>query len=199
MKCLHWLDPSSAWAGPDPVGAVKNIQRLGLFPVIFSAPSKQAESLGPSVGGPCCQVMAAAADVLQAWETAVSHPCPASVYCSRCDVAPEGRPIQALAHVGTLGIGGEAAYPAGGTAAAAVSLHCADSQGEGSAPDRPHHTGVHQVEEKGCRGRGSPACRCTWPAASSPVLAGTPWVPQSYPEPLLPLCSGRGRLQCGSA
>ena len=54
-------------AGPGPVRAVNDIQRLRLFPVVFALPASLVPALGEGYGAPCSRVMAAAAATLDAW------------------------------------------------------------------------------------------------------------------------------------
>ena len=61
-------------AGPDPVRAVRDIQRLRLFPVVFAPPTSLAAALGEGYGAPCTRVMAAAAAALTAWDAEVWDP-----------------------------------------------------------------------------------------------------------------------------
>ena len=52
-------------AGPDPVRAVRDIQRLCLFPIVFSVGPAMAWALGDSYGGPSSTVMSEAASLMQ--------------------------------------------------------------------------------------------------------------------------------------
>ena len=52
-------------AGPDPVRAVRDIQRLCLFPIVFSVGPVMASALGESYGGPSSTVMSEAASMMQ--------------------------------------------------------------------------------------------------------------------------------------
>lgn len=58
-------------AGPDPVGAVRLINRLRLFPTVFEPPATQRAALGDGFGSPCIVCMAAAAQLLAAWQPQV--------------------------------------------------------------------------------------------------------------------------------
>jgi len=55
------------------VRAVADIQRLGLFPAVFTAPPPLQAALGDGYGGPCSALMAAAEALLCAWNPEV-HP-----------------------------------------------------------------------------------------------------------------------------
>ena len=55
----------SLCAGPNPVRAVRDIQRLCLFPIVFSVGPVMASALGDSFGGPCSTVMSEAASLMQ--------------------------------------------------------------------------------------------------------------------------------------
>ncbi len=61
-------------AGPDPVRAVRDIQRLSLFPIVFSVGPVMSAALGDSYGEQCSSVMAAAEALLQEHSTQAS-PC----------------------------------------------------------------------------------------------------------------------------
>ena len=52
-------------AGPDPVRAVRDIQRLCLFPTVFSVGPVMASALGESYGDPSSTVMSEAASLVQ--------------------------------------------------------------------------------------------------------------------------------------
>ena len=52
-------------AGPDPVRAVRDIQRLCMFPIVFSVGPVMASALGDSYGGPSSTVMSEAASLMQ--------------------------------------------------------------------------------------------------------------------------------------
>ena len=52
-------------AGPDPVRAVRDIQRLCLFPIVFSVGPVMTSALGDSYGCPSSTVMSEAASLMQ--------------------------------------------------------------------------------------------------------------------------------------
>ena len=58
MHAMHHLSPSVA--GPAPVEAVRLLDRLSLFPVIFALPPDVQQRLGAAYGAVCATVMAAA-------------------------------------------------------------------------------------------------------------------------------------------
>ncbi|KAK9810386.1 hypothetical protein WJX72_009795 [[Myrmecia] bisecta] len=55
-------------SGPAPVRAVQDIERLRLFPSVFSVPEDSAAELGENYGSPCVAVMAAVDQILQRWQ-----------------------------------------------------------------------------------------------------------------------------------
>ena len=61
--------------------AVADIQRLGLFPAVFTAPPPLQAALGDGYGGPCSALMAAAEALLRAWNPEV-HPLTAKPRCA---------------------------------------------------------------------------------------------------------------------
>lgn len=64
---LQLKNPKTLRAGPAPVRAVVDIQRLGLFPAVFAPPPALQAALGGGFGAPCAAVMAAADALLRAW------------------------------------------------------------------------------------------------------------------------------------
>ena len=66
LRYLH-LSTRPFYSGPDPVRAVRDIQRLRLFPVVFAPPDSLVAILGEGYGAQCSRVMAAAASTLTAW------------------------------------------------------------------------------------------------------------------------------------
>ncbi|KAK9834830.1 hypothetical protein WJX81_002031 [Elliptochloris bilobata] len=55
------------FSGPAPVRAVSDIQRMGMFPAVFTPPPALQAVLGDGFGAPCSAVMAAAEALLSAW------------------------------------------------------------------------------------------------------------------------------------
>ena len=78
--CQHWPrsrsdrggNPAACRAGPAPVRAVADIQRLGLFPAVFAAPPTLQAALGSGYGAPCAAAMAAADALMRAWSPEAS-------------------------------------------------------------------------------------------------------------------------------
>lgn len=48
--------------------AVRDMQRLRLFPVVFCVPPALREALGDDYGAPCSAVLAEAAELMESWQ-----------------------------------------------------------------------------------------------------------------------------------
>jgi len=55
------------------VAAMELVHRLRLFPTVFEPPASLAAALGDGFGAPCVSVIAAAAQLLAAWQPPVRH------------------------------------------------------------------------------------------------------------------------------
>lgn len=56
------------YTGQDPVLAMQLVHQLRLFPTVFEPPKAQQAALGDGFGGSCVACIAAAAQLLSAWQ-----------------------------------------------------------------------------------------------------------------------------------
>lgn len=78
-----------AYAGPDPVRAMVDLNRLCLFPAVFTVTPDTEKKLPSNWGQPCVHLVTAAADTLRGVKFQVSNSVPSEcMQCFMLDLRP---------------------------------------------------------------------------------------------------------------